>query len=398
MPDLHISAQLISAPPQAAGAPAAAPDPAAPAGPAEAFAALLAGRLGAQALPDATAPALKPAAGAVDTQAPPAEAPAEAPLPAVAGADPRKDAKDAKGESDSAQPGTPYAAAQLLAEMGALTPQATPRTEPAGMAQPPAEGPTSASNGAFAAAGPAPVAPGTRTTTDAAQAARMDKDTPERSAGQDSALPDASDSDPAPVHAQAATHAPAPAPETAVVPGAQQPAQSAVQPAAHQPMPAPIAAPAPAVHMTVPGPVGTPLWREEFSASVSMLATQRVSSAELRVQPAELGPVQVSIRIEAGEANITCAAQHADTRHALESALPRLREMLESNGISVGSASVGTHPQGSGAGGNAAWGAPGGQARGPGAPDSAPAEVRALLPAEASRAYARSDRLLDVFA
>jgi flagellar hook-length control protein FliK len=376
MPDLHISAQLLSAPPQSA-----APDPAAPAGPADAFATLLAGKLGAHALPEAAAPDLKPAAGDVDSQALPEEAPAEAQAPAVAGPGQRKDAKEAKDGNDAAQSGTPDAAAQLLAEMGALAPQATVRTQRAGTTQHPAEGP--------AAAGPAPVATETRT---AAQSARAEKETPEPGA----ALRDAPASEPAPVHAQAATHAPAL--ETAAAPGALPAAQAPVQLAAHQPAPAPIAAPAPAVHMTVPGPVGTPLWSEEFSASVGMLATQRVSSAELRVQPAELGPVQVSIRIEAGEANIICAAQHADTRHALESALPRLREMLESNGISVGSASVGTHPQGSGAGGNAAGGAPGGQARGPDAPDSALAEVRALLPSEASRAYARSDRLLDVFA
>jgi flagellar hook-length control protein FliK len=149
--------------------------------------------------------------------------------------------------------------------------------------------------------------------------------------------------------------------------------------------------------MAVPGPVGTPLWREEFAASVNLLATQRVSSAELRVQPAEMGPVQVSIRIEGGEANIACAAQHADTRHALEAALPRLREMLESNGISVGSASVGTHP-GNGGNGAEPWAGPETQSR-TGRTLEAPAtDTPAFLAAQSSRAYARSDRLLDVFA
>jgi flagellar hook-length control protein FliK len=149
--------------------------------------------------------------------------------------------------------------------------------------------------------------------------------------------------------------------------------------------------------MTVPGPIGTPLWREEFAASVSMLATQRVSSAELRVQPAELGPVQVSIRIVGGEANIACAAQHADTRHALEAALPRLREMLESNGISIGSASVGTNPQSGGPGGDA-WGGQQAQAPSGRILEAQPADTPAFLATQSSRAYARSDRLLDVFA
>ena len=150
--------------------------------------------------------------------------------------------------------------------------------------------------------------------------------------------------------------------------------------------------------MSVPGPMGTPLWREEFAASVNLLATQGVASAELRVQPAELGPIQVSIRIEGGEASIACSAQHAQTRHALEDALPRLREVLESNGISVGSASVGTHPQNSGTGGDSTW--PQGRAQAPSGRllEAAAVDSQASAAAQSSRAYARSDRLLDVYA
>ena len=92
---------------------------------------------------------------------------------------------------------------------------------------------------------------------------------------------------------------------------------------------------------TVPGQVGSQPWREALGSSVLLFATQRVQSAELRLQPPELGPVQVSIRIEAGEASVTLVAAHAETRQALESALPRLREMLEAGGLSVGQASVG---------------------------------------------------------
>ncbi|MEI6724165.1 MAG: flagellar hook-length control protein FliK, partial [Betaproteobacteria bacterium] len=156
--------------------------------------------------------------------------------------------------------------------------------------------------------------------------------------------------------------------------------------------------PAPTVHMALPGPVGTPLWREEFAASVNLLTTQGVASAELRVQPAELGPVQVSIRIEGGEASIACSAQHAQTRQALEDALPRLREILESNGISVGNASVGAHPQNGGAAGDPAWSQGRAQAPSGRLLEVAAVDSQAFAAAQSTRAYARSDRLLDVFA
>ena len=148
--------------------------------------------------------------------------------------------------------------------------------------------------------------------------------------------------------------------------------------------------PATPAHLAVQGSIGTPQWRENFASGVSLLATQRVSSAELRVQPAELGPIQVSIRINAGETSIVCTAQHPDTRQALDAALPRLREMLEASGISVGNASVG--PQFSGNGSSQSQ--PGAEAR--------HLEPRTTTPdaspVSAPHAAVRSDQLVDIFA
>jgi len=107
-------------------------------------------------------------------------------------------------------------------------------------------------------------------------------------------------------------------------------------------------APAPAAAAQLPPqvasvstPVGQPAWNHEIATQVSWLATQRVQSAELRVQPPELGPVHVSIRMDANEASVVLAAPHADTRQALETAIPVLRDMLETRGIALSNASIG---------------------------------------------------------
>ena len=92
--------------------------------------------------------------------------------------------------------------------------------------------------------------------------------------------------------------------------------------------------------LPVAAPVGTAQWREEFSAAVRVIATERIQSAELHLNPPELGPVRVSLRIDSNDASIAFAAPHAETRQALEAALPRLREMLEAGGIALGNASV----------------------------------------------------------
>ena len=54
-----------------------------------------------------------------------------------------------------------------------------------------------------------------------------------------------------------------------------------------------------------------------------------------------MGPLRVRLSIEGGEANVAFVAQHSITRDAIEQALPRLREMLAENGLSLGETSVG---------------------------------------------------------
>ena len=72
-----------------------------------------------------------------------------------------------------------------------------------------------------------------------------------------------------------------------------------------------------------------------------MMANNQLKTAEIRLTPAELGPVRVQVNVEDGAANITFQAQHAMTREAIEQALPRLREMFAESGLSLGQTSVG---------------------------------------------------------
>lgn len=90
-------------------------------------------------------------------------------------------------------------------------------------------------------------------------------------------------------------------------------------------------------------PVSEPAWGDRIGERVVVLAGNQVKTAEIRLTPAELGPVRVQVSVEEGATNVTFQAQHAVTRDALEQALPRLREMLAENGLSLGQADVGEH-------------------------------------------------------
>lgn len=96
-----------------------------------------------------------------------------------------------------------------------------------------------------------------------------------------------------------------------------------------------------------PAPIASPLhdrsvWTQDFGDRIVWMAKQDQQSADIRITPANLGPVQISLNIEDGKASAVFASPHAEVRQAIEEALPRLREMLNSAGISLDQANVGS--------------------------------------------------------
>jgi flagellar hook-length control protein FliK len=87
--------------------------------------------------------------------------------------------------------------------------------------------------------------------------------------------------------------------------------------------------------------VGSPAWTDELGQKLSYLVHGKTQTAELHLNPRELGPVSIQIKLETNQATLAFTAQHAETRQALEAALPRLRELLADSGITLAQATVG---------------------------------------------------------
>lgn len=97
----------------------------------------------------------------------------------------------------------------------------------------------------------------------------------------------------------------------------------------------------------VAAPVGSQTWAAELGQRVVMLARSDVQSAQITVHPANLGPIEVRLSLNGGEATAVFVSPHSDVREALETALPRLREMFASAGIELGQAQVNSQSRGS---------------------------------------------------
>jgi len=82
-------------------------------------------------------------------------------------------------------------------------------------------------------------------------------------------------------------------------------------------------------------PVGSPAWTDELGGQLTWMTQRGLESGSLRVSPEHLGPVEVQISVQNGDASVWFGASHPDTRAALEQALPRLREMFANQGLTL---------------------------------------------------------------
>jgi len=92
-------------------------------------------------------------------------------------------------------------------------------------------------------------------------------------------------------------------------------------------------------------PVSSPEWGAEFGKRIQMLMKNNIQHAEIRMDPPELGRIQVRINMNQDQANISFTALHANVREAIESNITRLRDMLGESGLQLGEADVGSEFQ-----------------------------------------------------
>lgn len=90
----------------------------------------------------------------------------------------------------------------------------------------------------------------------------------------------------------------------------------------------------------ISSPLGSSGWAEEFSQKITWMGTQQNQVAELHLNPPNLGPLDVVLKISDNQATALFTSPHSAVRDAVENALPRLREILADNGIMLGNATV----------------------------------------------------------
>ena len=86
--------------------------------------------------------------------------------------------------------------------------------------------------------------------------------------------------------------------------------------------------------------LGQNAWETNFSSRLQMMVGQNIQTAEIRLDPPELGALDIKINIKNDVASVNITSPNAQVREALETAVPRLREMFEESGVALGDVNV----------------------------------------------------------
>ncbi len=95
----------------------------------------------------------------------------------------------------------------------------------------------------------------------------------------------------------------------------------------------------------IPEPVKSPAWGEALGQRVMWMAKENIQVVHLQVEPPNLGPLEIQLRLTNDQANVVFLSAHASVRDAISDSLSKLDELLSAGGVSLGSVSVNTQSQ-----------------------------------------------------
>jgi hypothetical protein len=95
--------------------------------------------------------------------------------------------------------------------------------------------------------------------------------------------------------------------------------------------------------LSVDSPVNSARWSGDLGKNIQWMMNQSINGAQMRLNPQQLGPIEIRLQMENGQATVAFTAQHAATREAIDAAIPRLREMLIEQDVNLVDVNVSQH-------------------------------------------------------
>ena len=87
-------------------------------------------------------------------------------------------------------------------------------------------------------------------------------------------------------------------------------------------------------------PVGGSRWADALGQKALFMVEQQVKSAEMHLNPPNLGPMEVKLVMDGDKASLSFVTSQAAVRDALQQSLPRLQQVMADNGMASLSVNV----------------------------------------------------------
>ncbi|KKO47024.1 hypothetical protein WG68_03600 [Arsukibacterium ikkense] len=84
----------------------------------------------------------------------------------------------------------------------------------------------------------------------------------------------------------------------------------------------------------------------QLKERINLMVRQNIQIAEIRLDPADLGQMQIRVNLQQEQASVQFIVQQQHAKELLEQQMPRLREMLQQQGIQLGEGQVQQQRQG----------------------------------------------------
>ena len=97
------------------------------------------------------------------------------------------------------------------------------------------------------------------------------------------------------------------------------------------------------VPVSIAAPVGTSSWSQDMAGRLSTMINGNVQNATLQLNPPELGKLNIKISVDGDNASVFFSVDNSAAKDAIESAMPRLRHLMEQGGMLLTQTQVSQH-------------------------------------------------------
>ncbi|CEK10507.1 flagellar hook-length control protein FliK [Legionella hackeliae] len=92
--------------------------------------------------------------------------------------------------------------------------------------------------------------------------------------------------------------------------------------------------------LTLAQTVSSPEWGENFNQQILWLGQQKIKSAVIKLNPQELGPLEVNIKLVKDVASVNITTHSTQVRDLIEQTIPRLRDMMTEQGVNLSQVNI----------------------------------------------------------